>query len=170
MAFAVASSARRLLELLIQFRSIDFRQKLAGLYPATDVHVPALQVTIRPRINGSIDKRLNVPRQNDFFLRRAALGLRERNRGHGKQIGVRLHIGSRANTSCDAAVKDKARNDSGKEQTENYLAHTRRCGTLPRHSRYVALAFAGFQVITFLGFHFALPDLLRLARYSDEFL
>jgi len=50
----------------------------------SDVHVPALQVTVCTRINGRVDERLDVPWQYDLFLRRASLGLSQRNRGHGK--------------------------------------------------------------------------------------
>src|SRR5208283_5339271 len=115
----------RLLELLIQLGRIDFRQELTLFNPAADVHVPALQIAARPRVNRRVNESLDVSRQYYFFLRSATLGLSERYRGHGEILRVGFDVGGGADTSGDAPVNHGARGDQKNHQPEDDFAYPR---------------------------------------------
>jgi len=71
-----------LLQLLVDFRRVDFRQQLAGFHMRADVHQPALEVSIGAGIDGRVGKGLHVGRKNDFLRFGGALGLDHQNAWH----------------------------------------------------------------------------------------
>ena len=84
--FGCAEIGACLAKLLIDFRSVDFREQLPRLYARADVHVPAFQVAVRARIDRSIFEGLHVSRENDFLARGGLFGLCDHDAGHGKLI------------------------------------------------------------------------------------
>ncbi len=53
----------RLIQFLVDFRRIDFRQQISRLHLITNVHQPTFQITACARINGRLFQRLYVARQ-----------------------------------------------------------------------------------------------------------
>ncbi len=80
--FGGAEVTARLLELLVDFRSLDFGQELAFFDMRPYVEIPTLQITVRPGKNRRLDIRLNVPRQHNFLQRCGPLRRNDRNCGH----------------------------------------------------------------------------------------
>ena len=58
----------RLLQLLIDFRSVNLSEQLSGLDARADIRAPALEVAVRPRIDRRVDVRLHVAGENDLLL------------------------------------------------------------------------------------------------------
>ena len=60
----LVQSGARLVDLLIQFRRVDFRQQLAGLHPVADIHIAPLNVSAGARQDGRFSERLDVAGEN----------------------------------------------------------------------------------------------------------
>src|SRR5260370_28682438 len=72
--------AASLLELLVDFRSLDNGEELALLNARSDVDVPLFQISVSTGINGRGDEWLYISRKDDLLGRR---GLLRRNNRYG---------------------------------------------------------------------------------------
>src|SRR5260370_4326138 len=78
--------AASLLELLVDFRSLDNGEELALLNARSDVDVPLFQISVSTGINGRGDEWLYISRKDDLLGRRSLL---RRNNRYGGACHLR---------------------------------------------------------------------------------
>ena len=74
----------RLIKRLVEFRSIDLRQRLAALHAVSDVDEPPLEITVHPGVNRRLLHRLNAARQEKIRRGGRANGKTDRDQRDGR--------------------------------------------------------------------------------------
>ena len=64
-----------LLQLLVDFRRVNYGEQLTFAHAGADVEIPGLEIAVGASINRSVYKGLNIARENNLLLGRAAFGM-----------------------------------------------------------------------------------------------
>jgi hypothetical protein len=75
-------------ELLIEVRRVDLGQHLTALHPVADVHQPALEIPVHPRVDGRLLDGLDAPGQREVRGARARGRLDDRDHERAAPAGL----------------------------------------------------------------------------------
>src|SRR5712692_2654084 len=119
-----------LLELLVDFRSLNNSQQPTLLDSRSNVDVPLPQITVGPRIDRRSDERLHVPREDDLLGRRSLLRRNYRYRGEHDLRRFRLQRRASLHTRPDSGSEQGDNHDYGDDQGKPGFAGTFLCSLI----------------------------------------